>query len=172
MNERQSYDRTYDRLTRWFRGKPRAVAGLKLLNGTLVVLMYIAYPLLLAELYMRHHSLLDPLLQRAFWIPALSFLVLTVVRTRINRPRPYESWPIRPLIPRNKKGESMPSRHVFSSTVIAMVYLYVHPLLGILFLLVSLLSALVRVLGGVHYLTDVIAGFVSGVLAGLLLWVG
>ena len=87
--------------------------------------------------------------------------MLTVVRTRINRLRPYESWPIRPLIPRNKKGESMPSRHVFSSTVIAMVYLYVHPLLGILFLLVSLLSALVRVLGGVHYLTDVIAGFVS-----------
>lgn len=172
MHAEQNYTRTYDRLTRWFRGHPWAVTGLKIANGALVVLMYIAYPVLLGELYLRHHTFTDPLLLKAFWVPALSFLVVTVFRTKINRLRPYEAWPIKPLIPRNKQGESMPSRHVFSSTVIAMVYLYVHPPLGILFLLVSLLSALVRVLGGVHYPTDVTAGFVSGVLAGLLLWVG
>lgn len=165
-----NYERTYSRLTRPFRGRPRAITGLKVANGALVVLMYIAYPLLLLELYLRHHTLTDPLLQRAFWVPALSFLVVTVFRTRINRLRPYEAWPIQPLIPRNKHGESMPSRHVFSSTIIAMVYLYVHPPLGVAFLLVSLLSAVVRVLAGVHYPTDVTVGFVVGVLSGLFMW--
>lgn len=170
MNDEPNYTQTYSRLTRWFQGRPWAITGLKLANGLLVVLMYIAYPLLLLELYLRHHTLLDPLLQRAFWVPALSFLVVTVFRTKINRQRPYEAWPIKPLIPRNKHGESMPSRHVFSSTVIAMVYLYVHPPVGALFLLVSLLSAVVRVLAGVHYPTDVTVGFVVGVLSGLFLW--
>ena len=170
MNDEPNYTQTYARLTRPFRSRPWAITGLKIANGALVVLMYIAYPVLLLELYLRHHTLLDPLLQRAFWVPALSFLVVTVFRTKINRLRPYEAWPIKPLIPRNKHGESMPSRHVFSSTVIAMVYLYVHPPLGVAFLLVSLLSAIVRVLAGVHYPTDVTVGFIVGVLSGLFLW--
>ena len=169
MHFERHYDRTYARLTRPFRGRPWAVRGLFLLNGALVVLMYIAYPLLLWQLYTQG-GLASPGLRKAFWIPAISFLLLTLVRSRINRPRPYEAWPITPLIPRNKQGESFPSRHVVSSTIIAMTYLYFHPPVGAAFLLVSLISALVRVLAGVHYPTDVGAGMVAGIGAGIFLW--
>lgn len=64
----------------------------------------------------------------------------------------------------------MPSRHVFSEAVISMAWLYVFPPLGMVLLAVSLLGAAIRVIGGVHYPTDVAAGYAVGVLAGLFLW--
>lgn len=170
MHLERHYDRTYARLTRPFAGHPGRIQALQLANNALVVLMYIAYPLLLGELIHKGGLAGNLLLQKVFWGPALSFLSVTLVRSRIDRPRPYEAWSLKPLISRDKQGESLPSRHVFSSTIIAMVYLYIHPALGGLFLLVSLVSAAVRVLGGVHYPSDVAAGFLAGVGSGLLLW--
>ena len=170
MHLETHYDRTYARLTRPFRTRPWAIRGLFLLNGGLVILMYIAYPLLLWQLWQQGGLAGNTALQKAFWIPALSFLLLTLVRSKINRPRPYEAWPLQPLLPRNKQGESFPSRHVFSSTIIAMTYLYFQPPLGLAFLAVSLASAVVRVLAGVHYPSDVAAGMGVGVLAGLFYW--
>ena len=65
----------------------------------------------------------------------------------------------------------MPSRHIYSITVIAMTFLYVAPMLGIVFLVFALILAAVRVIGGVHYPTDVLAGFLLGVLSGLPLYI-
>lgn len=166
----QEYAIWYTRITRPFRSHPLWIKGLWWANALLVILMYIAYPVLLWHVYRQTGSFFAPLFLRVLGVPAVSFLLVTVVRSSINRPRPYESHAIRPLLPRNKQGESLPSRHVFSSTVIAMTYLYLYPAWGMMFLLVSLLSALVRVLAGVHYPSDVLAGFVIGVGAGLAFW--
>ena len=51
-----------------------------------------------------------------------------------------------------------------------MTYLYFQPPLGLAFLAVSLASAVVRVLAGVHYPSDVAVGMGAGVVAGLLFW--
>ena len=128
--------------------------------------MYAAYPALLVLIWISGD------LRRLAWnllIPAISFVLLTVIRARINRPRPYEAWPIDPLIHKDTKGNSMPSRHVFSSAVIAMAWLAFWPPAGIFFLAVTAAAAVIRVLGGVHYPSDVAAGFAAGVAAGILL---
>lgn len=169
MNEK-NYAPFYQRITRPFVGHPGRIATLKLLNGVLVLLMYLLYPYLLFRTYQWGHSVLTPVFLKLFFIPALSFLVLSVFRHKINRPRPYEAHAIVPLLPRNKQGESMPSRHVFSAALISMCWLYVQPQVGVACLFCSLLSGVTRVLAGVHYPSDVAAGFDIGVLCGLILW--
>ena len=129
-------------------------------------MVYLTHPVLLALICASGD------LRRLAWnlvIPAVSFALLTVVRAQINRPRPYEAWPINPLIHKDTKGNSMPSRHVFSSAVIAMAWLAFWPPAGIFFLAVTAAAAVIRVLGGVHDPSDVAAGFAAGVAAGILL---
>ena len=91
-------------------------------------------------------------------------------RSLYNRPRPYQSWEIQPLIKKDSLGKSFPSRHVFSATVIAMLALTLNPWLGGAMLFLAGRSSSLRVLGGVHYPSDVLAGYVIGILVGLLLY--
>ena len=52
----------------------------------------------------------------------------------------------------------MPSRHTASFTVIAMTWLYVNPAAGVIMLVLAFLMGVVSVLGGVHFVKDVLAG--------------
>ena len=95
-----------------------------------------------------------------------------MVRDRLNAKRPYEVLDIQPIITKNTKGHSMPSRHVFSMFVIAMAFLWVLPWAGALLLCFGAALALVRVIGGVHFPRDVIAGALVGIVSGILgFWV-
>ena len=104
---------------------------------------------------------------RAILVPGISFVMLPFGRKLINRPRPYEAFDVPSVIKKDTKGKSFPSRHVFSATIIAMTFILASPWtwLGIAFLVVAVLLAIVRVISGVHYISDVIAGIVVGVLA-------
>lgn len=164
------YKEWYKEVSSPFRDKPEWVKLLNLLNHGLVVLMYLAYPFLLLSAYREKGDVFDPAFLKLILVPGISFILVSLVRKWINRKRPYETWDIHPLIAKDKKGESMPSRHVFSEAVISMAWLYVFPPLGMVLLAVSLLGAAIRVIGGVHYPTDVAAGYIVGVLAGLFLW--
>lgn len=113
MHLERHYDLTYARLIRPFVGHPGRIRALRLANSALVVLMYIAYPLLLGELFYEGGLVGNGLLQKVFWVPALSFLLVTAVRRWINRLRPYEAWPLKPLIPRNKRGNPCPAAMCF-----------------------------------------------------------
>ena len=77
---------------------------------------------------------------------------------------------IDPLIPREKQGDSLPSRHVFSATVISLVAWQVAWPVGLTLLVLTVLLAVARVIGGVHYPRDVIAGALCGLVCGSLLW--
>ena len=103
-------------------------------------------------------------------MPGISFVALSVGRAIINRPRPYEAFEIPPVIPKDTKGNSFPSRHVFSATVIAVTFILMSPWswLGVLFLGMSVALAVVRVISGVHYISDVVAGLVVAILAGVI----
>lgn len=57
--------------------------------------------------------------------PLTSFIVVSFFRKCIDAKRPYVKYNITPLVKKEKKGESMPSRHVFSITIIACAgYIY------------------------------------------------
>ena len=164
MSERDRYNHTYQQLTGRIRESGAACFVLRAAGKAATLTVYAAYPLLL--LYLGKTGDFRRLVISVL-IPGLSFVLLSAVRSRINRPRPYETWDITPLIPKDTKGNSMPSRHVFSTAVIAMAWIPVSLPAGILLLLVAVLESVIRVLGGVHYPSDVAAGYLIGVLAGL-----
>ena len=129
-------------------------------------IMYAAYPALLIKLAAGGES---RKLFISVIIPAAGFVLLTAVRAGINRPRPYETWNIDPIIHKDTRGNSMPSRHVFSSAVIAMAWLPVSPTVGTALMIIAAAAAWIRVMGGVHYPSDVAAGLLSGVAAGIFM---
>ena len=64
----------------------------------------------------------------------------------------------------------MPSRHVFSACLIAMVCLQINTVFGCILLLLALISAVLRVVGGVHFVSDVVIGYIAGIVCGILLF--
>lgn len=137
------------------------------LNQVITGFIYLVYPLLLIDLLVTNRKSVFPFI----FIPGISFLLLSLVRSKLNYPRPYETWKIQPLIIKNSKGNSFPSRHVFSASVIAICALKVNLALGIFCLICSILLACLRVIGGVHYPRDVIWGLLIGLLSGSLLFI-
>lgn len=126
--------------------------------------VYGFYPLILLRTGLRADWC--TLLEQLVW-PALGFVLVSLWRKSHNQPRPYEAWSIEPLIAKDTVGQSFPSRHVFSASIIGTIALVNQPILGGLILLVAAVLAVLRVLGGVHYPKDVAVGFVLGILLGL-----
>lgn len=152
----------YEKLTSPLRtpGRRRAIIGLnKLLTGS----VYAAYILLCLYLLLTRDAYLIPLVL----ICGIPFVLLTVIRAKINAPRPYEVWDIEPLIPKDTKGRSFPSRHIFSTFLIAVAVCPVNVFLGAAVAVTGVLLAVIRVLGGVHFTKDVIAGGIIGILSGI-----
>lgn len=152
----------YQRIFAWFNARPRSKIALYIAGKGAVVTVYAAYSTLLGFLAWRR----APLFWGVFCVPAAAFLLGTALRAAIDRPRPYETLDFAPLFPKATKGKSMPSRHSFCAAAIAVtVGIYSLPLgaaLGVL----ALLIAVTRVLTGVHYISDVLAGLAFGTLAG------
>lgn len=153
------YRRFSDPFVRWKQGR----TVLKWGNLFCALIFYASYSLLLLGLFLRH----DAFLWRAIVIPGAFFVLLSVFRRWLNRPRPYESLEIEPLLTKDSSGLSFPSRHIFSSFMIASTAAMITPWGFILYLPATLL-ALIRVIGGVHYPSDVIAGAGIALLASLL----
>lgn len=136
------------------------VWGVKILPG----IVYASYPMLIVYLALcSRENLL-----RGILVPAAGFLLVTVLRAWINAPRPYEAMDIPAITPKDTKGKSFPSRHAACGAVIAVTAIFTAPVLGWFLLAVSLLIAVSRVLAGVHYVKDVLAGWLLGAAIGLL----
>lgn len=148
----------YEKLSRPFRSR-KPQKRLLMVNKLLTYLGYAAYPSMLIYLFFAGMDRLPA----AVIVPGSGFILLTAIRRMINKPRPYETLDIQPIIKKDTKGNSMPSRHVFSMTEIAMTAMLISPVLGGVLMLFSLCLACIRVIGGVHYPADVAAGIVTAV---------
>lgn len=157
----------YIKMTQPFRDNPGLAKGIHIANKLCTGIMYLAYPLLLVYLFFFGKVSSYFSFEKALLVPAVSFVLLSVFRKAVNRPRPYEKFQLTPVIKKDTKGHSFPSRHVFSATMIAMTFLLMSPWswLGVIFLLVSIALAVVRVVSGVHFISDVIAGIIVAVTA-------
>ena len=151
----------YARLSAPFRPYAGAIRAV---NRLLTLSVYIAYPALLLFLLLTR----DPRLLRAVITPGVAFVALTLLRKWCNAPRPYEVLDIIPLIPKDTRGNSFPSRHVFSAAMIAVTYWYVLPAFAPAMLAVTGLLAVIRVAGGVHFIRDVAAGAAFAAAAGAI----
>ena len=99
----------------------------------------------------------------------ISFVAVSVLRRILNMPRPYEVGSIERIdASKSKRGESFPSRHVFSAFVIATVLLPWSVWLSVGLFVMGSLMAVVRVITGRHFIRDVVSGAIIGVLAGVI----
>ena len=162
----KNYQEWYDRIAGNIENKPFLLRLLRAFNRFMTVVMPMIYLTLLATTYLQQ-GLGKQVLIYVF-IPASGFVILSLLRKKINAPRPYEEWTIKPLLDRDSPGQSMPSRHVFSATIISMACFHASLSLGIILLVLSAFLGLVRVLGGVHYLKDVVVGYTSGLAWGVI----
>ena len=134
--------------------------GTKFLPG----IVYVSYPLMLLCLLL----IKSGLLLRSVVVPLAGFLICTVLRAGINAPRPYEKLGIPAITKKDTHGKSFPSRHAACGSVIAFTTLWAAPLLGIFLLVVSVLIVFSRVLSGVHFIRDVVTGWLLGAVIGLI----
>jgi len=162
---------TYIKMTQPFRDNPEMAKGIHIANKLCTGVMYLAYPVLLVYMYFNAHRISSFFqFEKVLFVPAISFVLLSFFRKLVNRPRPYEKFDVPPVIKKDTKGQSFPSRHVFSATMIAMTFMLHSPFfaLGVIFLIISILLAVVRVVSGVHYISDVVAGVVVAVVAAVI----
>ena len=162
----KNYQEWYDHVAGNIKNKPFLLSLLRTFNRFMTVVMPMIYLTLLATTYLQQ-GLGKQVLIYVF-IPASGFVILSLLRKKINAPRPYEEWGIKPLLDRDSPGQSMPSRHVFSVTIISMACLHASLSVGVILLVLSALLGLVRVLGGVHYPKDVVVGYICGLVWGVL----
>lgn len=123
-------------------------------NRALTAIGYVAYPSLLVLLAIFDRGLLV----RCIAVPAVGFIICTLIRNAVNAPRPYEVTGVPPRIPKDTRGRSFPSRHTFCMFTIACTWLVWQPIVGCVLLALACIMAAIRVIGGVHFLRDVLAG--------------
>ncbi|MBQ3583563.1 MAG: phosphatase PAP2 family protein [Lachnospiraceae bacterium] len=157
-------EENYARISGWFRKKEKRLLTFILFYKILPDIVVLAYAGCILYTVISGTS---EQMARIIIVPAVTFLLCTVFRKLINKKRPYEELSINPLIKKEKKGQSFPSRHMVSAAVIAMTAMYIHPLFGTCMLIIAILVGVVRPIAGVHYIKDVVAGFVMGVLCGI-----
>lgn len=162
----KNYQEWYNHIAGKIENKSIFLRLLRAFNRFMTVVMPMIYLTLLAITYLQQG--LGKQVGIYLFIPASGFVILSLLRKKINAPRPYEEWAIKPLLDRDSPGQSMPSRHVFSATIISMACLHASLSVGVILLVLSVFLGLVRLLGGVHYPKDVLVGYICGLVWGVI----
>ncbi len=149
------YTQWYEQISAPFRKNAAAVKAIGFLDKALVALVAVAYFAALASLFAAG----DARFARAVAVPAVGFVAATAVRAAINAPRPYEAYPIDPLIKKDTHGKSLPSRHIFSAVIIACTLWWLNPVWGALACVMCVLVGFCRIVGGVHFPRDIVTAF-------------
>ena len=162
----KNYQEWYDHIAGKIKNNPLFLRLLRAFNRFMTVVMPIVYLTLLAITYLQE-GLGKQVLMYVF-VPASGFVILSLLRKKLNAHRPYEVREIVPLLDRDSPGTSIPSRHVFSATIISMACLHASLSVGVILLVLSAFLGLVRVLGGVHYPKDVVVGYMCALVWGVI----
>lgn len=102
----------------------------------------------------------------AFLIAAILGLaaLVMVIKFTVRRSRPPGKWG---SIYRNTDPHSFPSGHAARASMLAVIAILAGPLwAAILMVIWAIIVSLSRILTGMHYFSDVFAGFMLGIMAG------
>ena len=142
----------------------RISISLKIISHASVLISVFAYIILLTHSYIE-----DPWLSVKLCIcGAVPFVLVTLIRRLINAPRPYELISFYEVPPKDKRGQSFPSRHVFSAFTVAMLSFVLSPFLAAAIMIVGVALSVARVLLGMHFVRDVVCGALIGIVSGLI----
>ena len=162
MNEER-----YAKISNWFRDNEKRMKILNILYKGLPTVTMVEYVVLVIFEIFQGKGKMEEII-RVIIVPLIIFGICTTARKVVNEKLPYEAMNITPLIKKDKKGQSFPSRHVLSATIIAMASMYVNVRLGIIMMLISVAIAVIRPVAGVHYIRDVIGGLIIGIVCGVM----
>lgn len=148
-------------MTAPFRENNRAARKLELINKICTYLVFITYPVYVLYLcFTAGHMLALSIIA-----PLVGFIAVSVFRYIVNRPRPYENLICR-LSFQRIPSEGLFLAGMFSAFIIAFTILICSPaasplwFTGILLAVLAAIIACVRVISGVHFISDVIGAFV------------
>lgn len=165
QTNREPYVSRYQKTAEWFRSNPVRLRIFTLCYRLLPVCVVVLYGLLILKCCIPFQP---ALCFRVILVPLFSFIIVTIIRKWINAPRPYTTYSIEPLIIKQTVGNSFPSRHVFSISIIAMAWFWVDWRMGILLWCMTLILAVLRVIAGVHYIRDVLASMLISLCIGII----
>ena len=143
-------------------------------EGIAVFSIFISLISVYALGYMMTLSLLKSIEQsvRLALMLAVPFLLVSLVRTLIRAPRPYEVYTFYERKPHRCVRKSFPSRHSFSAFAIAVAMLFFNVTFAFLLLALAVVLCVCRYLLGIHFPRDLIAGALIGICTSLLgLWI-
>ena len=138
--------------------------ALKITNGFTVIAFVLSYAFLL--FYTFRESVYLGL--GLFFSASIPFFIVSFVRAAFDAPRPYEIYDFYLEKPKEREGKSFPSRHAYSAFSIAVLSFFFCTWAGILLLGFAMLLSVSRVLLGIHFIRDVLAGGVIGIAAGAI----
>ena len=154
----------YERLNQFLWSHPTYKKVVGFLTIALKYIMMASYVMLLIGFYITH----DDYLIYAIIKPCAAFLIVTVIRKLINQSRPYDYLEVTPLF-EHREGCSFPSRHAASAFIIAFTAIHFDLYIGIVMLIFAFLTAITRVLSGLHHISDVTAGMVLSLIIELII---
>lgn len=101
------------------------------------------------------------------FVPFICLLTSYGLRFIVKKPRPYKKYSYRLNFDMDRKNSySFPSNHSTSSMVIAAACMFVNIYFGSVILIFAVITGLSRVFMGIHYLSDVLAGWILGMVFG------
>ena len=154
----------FENLLRRVYASKRLTALLRAVNALVICLAVLTFLLLFCSFAAKSVVWLVRLLV----VMGVPFLAVTLMRRAVNAKRPYEVFDIYDVQPRRSAGRSFPSRHAASVMIIATVALFSYVWVGAMLLLLGALMCLSRVLLGIHFPRDVIAGCSIGIISALI----
>ncbi len=139
---------------------------INIFNGLITVITVITGILFFYNLILLYISGSVIKLAASVIIPFVGYIICTVLRSKINAKRPYEISGEENLLGKKTTGKSFPSRHVFSIFIIGTTVLFSNIYMGAVLLLLGVCLAVLRVYAKVHFIRDVVAGALLGIILG------
>ena len=104
----------------------------------------------------------------AFMAGGFSEVIVQIIRWFWQRPRPFMAEQVNLLLSHSTSG-SFPSAHAAFFFALSTIVFFFNKKAGLFFYIASLLMAVSRIIVGVHWPSDILAGAILGILCGYLI---